>query len=175
MKRIALAQSVIDPLLLRGPFSFNPALTDSTARAMATANEAVFIRVTGAGTFSSLAVRVQGASGNICAGVYTDTIVGGVHQPGTRVATTGSVACPGSGNSTALALDATVTVSHGSHWIAFAADNVTATFVTQPSFPLNDTVICPGVMYAQASAFPLPTTTGTLTATSKRIPLIRGV
>ena len=164
-----------DPFGLGAAFSFLPIFTDSTARATAAANEAVYVRIVGAGTFSSVACRVSTASGNISIGVFADTVVGGVHQPGARVATTGSVTCPASGNASALSLGGSVTVTHGSHWFGFVADNTTATFVTQQVTPLNDPAMYPGVCYAQSSAFPLPTAASSLTSAAKRIPLIRGV
>lgn len=163
-----------DPLMLGAAFSFPPLANDPTVRAVNTVSEAVYVRLVGAGTFANVAIRVGTASGNICAGVYLDTIVGGVHQPGARVATTGSVACPASGSAT-IALDGSVTVTHGSHWFAFSADNVTATFVVQNALPMTEIVIFPGNCYVQATAFPLPNPAASLSAAGRRFPLMRGV
>lgn len=100
----------------------------SNSQHVGTATRTWFLRVLfGAGRITKLRVNVGAQSGNICASVYTNTGVGLNALPGTRVATTGSIACPASGNAD-LTLDATVNVTPGDYWFSLCADNTTATF-----------------------------------------------
>lgn len=159
-----------DPLALGYPANAAPWAVGGVQTL--TANRAVFWRVVGAGTITSLQIRVSVQSGNICAGVYTNSGTGLSAVPLTRVATTGSIACPAVGLAT-LTLDVPVSVSHGSHWLAFAGDDATASFVLVN----NGVVATPanGWCYYKDTAFPLPTPAASLTTGIVRIPYMIGV
>lgn len=113
-----------DPVGFGVPFTVWPTLVLGAA-ALA-ANRAYYLRVQGGGTISKIAVQIGTSSGNICAAVYQDAIVGGLHCPRTRIATTGSIASPGTGRRE-LSLGASVVVRHGD-WFYLGADNATVTF-----------------------------------------------
>lgn len=112
------------------PFGF-PATADpilaSNYTTVASSNRTWFLRATGSGSVSRLRINVGVQSGNICASVYTSSGVGTAALPLTRVATTGSIACPAAGNAD-LTLDTTVAVTSGDFWFSLCADNTTATF-----------------------------------------------
>lgn len=157
-----------------GVYSFNPAAMDPTARAMNSANQAIYRRVWGAGTISSVRFRVATQSGNVAVAFYSNTTSGGINIPNARLATTGSVACPATGASTTVALDVSLAVTAGM-WVCFVADNTTATFVVNSCFPLGSTEnLGDGTCYEEGSAFPPPATATPLAAV-RRMPLIRGV
>lgn len=65
---------------------------------------------------SNIRVNINVQSGNICGGIYD--------QYGTLIATTGSIACPATGDQN-LALTSPVILEKGRYYLAFAADNVT--------------------------------------------------
>jgi nitrous oxidase accessory protein NosD len=91
-----------------------------------TANSTRFYRVIEGGTVSALRVNVGVQSGNIAVAVYANSGSGLSSTPGTRLATSGSVACPAVGVQD-VALGSTVVLAVGD-WVAFGCDNATATF-----------------------------------------------
>jgi hypothetical protein len=91
-----------------------------------TANTTRFYRVIEGGTISKIRINVVVQSGNIAVAVYSNSGSGLAATPGTRLATSGSVACPAAGIND-VSLGSTVTVAIGD-WLAIGADNTTATF-----------------------------------------------
>lgn len=144
-------------------FSIDPAIARSTDVAgVGNSNQAIFYRVASGGEFSKITSEVTASSGNICVGFYKNNGLGGdAAAPGERIGTSGSIACPAVGVAD-IDLGATVKVAEGD-WIAIAADNTTAAFrstVTGESVSL----LGKGRCCKQTSAFPLPTSAGTLTS-----------
>lgn len=110
-----------------GPTSFiDPIHVTSTTATAGTANRTHYYRVRDGGSISKVSLHVGTASGNLAVAVYRNTGTGQNAKPGTRFASSGSVACPAAGFRD-IALGQTVRVRAGD-WLAFAADNTTATF-----------------------------------------------
>lgn len=92
------------------------------------ANSCRFYRVVEGGTISKVRLSIGVSSGNICVAAYTNSGVGQAAAPtGGRLATSGSVASPGTGIQD-VSLGASVVVAPGD-WIAVGADNATVTFI----------------------------------------------
>lgn len=131
--------------------------------AFTAANRSYYYRALGAGTISSIAFRVSTSSGNIDVGVYDDGA-----RPTTRLASSGSTACPASGEAS-VALSSSVSFPVGG-FLAIGADNTTATFGnSQAGNAINQT----GLAEAQ-NVFPLPATAAG-TQTGERMFNLRGV
>jgi hypothetical protein len=135
------------------PATCDPRENSATA-AFATANHCHYNRVYHGGVISSVRLRVGTSSGNIGVAVYDTTGSGVSAAPGTRVATSGSVACPASGLAD-VSLGGSVTLGHGTHWFALSCSNTTATFAHIGTIPSGWTN---GVNAAQATAHPPPAT-----------------
>lgn len=118
--------------------------------AIPAANFANYTRLMGADTIDALRLFVVNSSGNIEVSIYADDD----GYPGARVLTSGSVACPAGPALAEVSLGGSVTITHGSHWARFSADNTTATFLlvtsTQQVLPF------PGGAYASAGVFAAP-------------------
>lgn len=121
---------------------------------VAVANRALFFRIPGnfcaERAITKLRAYVQVQSGNWDMGVYDDDGTNGA--PGTLLASLGGGATPAPGPQQ-VTIPSTV-VGPG-HWLAIAADNITATFLGM------DGSIVTGIgamAYFQASAYPLPAT-----------------
>lgn len=69
--------------------------------------------------------EVVNSSGNVCVSIMDDD--GSGNNPGTRLSTSGSVACPAAGSSAAVAVPEII-VQPGKYYAALACDNETATF-----------------------------------------------
>lgn len=108
------------------PMTFDPRLNGTSLAGVGAANRALFARTANGGTITGITIEVGTSSGNISVAVYRNTGSGSAARPGTRVATSGAVACPATGAQT-VALGSTVTVQPGD-WLALSADNNTATF-----------------------------------------------
>jgi hypothetical protein len=132
------------------PAALNASLTNV---AMPGAGDGVYTRLTTWGnSSSSVTVNIANSSGNICIALYAPNSTGG---PGNRMATTGSVASPGTGLQT---INFTSTVIPGvGWWIAIAADNNSVTF---KGFASSAATAPDGDSYcfAAASQMPLPST-----------------
>lgn len=157
--------------LVAAPFGFPYTIDPGDLRFLATstdvlavqgANAAHYLRVIGGGSVSKIGLLVNTQSGNICASVHSNSGTGRLAVPGTRVATTGSIACPAAGYRE-LDLGGSVTVSPGD-WIGLGADNTTAKFGTMLG-SAGDSNIGLGRQFRQASAFPAPSPPSSLTAT----------
>lgn len=96
----------------------------TTALAWSLANRCLFMRVVGGGVIGHVMIQVGTASGNISIAAYANSGSGRGSTPGTRLATTGAIACPASGIASPVLA---ATLSPGD-WLAMSCDNVTATF-----------------------------------------------
>lgn len=98
----------------------------NVAQSVGSANTTRFYRVLEGGTITKVRCLVAVSSGNICVAAYSNTGSGLTAKPGTRLATSGSIACPAAGIQD-ISLGASVSLSTGD-WLAIGADNSTATF-----------------------------------------------
>lgn len=104
-------------------YTGEPGFLYSAASTVNTPNRTRFQRrTTRVMPISQVSFRVGVSSGNICVAAYAHDSA--TNHPGARLATTGSIACPASGDAT-VSLGATVSPE----WLSFSCDNVTATFL----------------------------------------------
>jgi len=157
---IAAADPHGDRAYAAGPFpTTSKNMSTPTSTTIGGANRACFQRLEQVGPntpITSILLRVQTSSGNICVSVYTSAA--GRANPVTRIATSGSVACPATGATAAIALDVPVTPTPNT-WFAISADNDTAAFDCKASastYSITDIAL--GVSAYQDGAFPLPAT-----------------
>lgn len=144
--------STVDPGMIRA--------TDSMG--VGAANAAIYLRAIGGGTISKIGMRVGVSSGNISVAVYRNSGTGRSSIPGTRIATTGSIACPAVGYAE-VSLGSTVTLNDGD-WIGISADNTTAQIGSLLSAGA-DSNLGLGRQYRQPTAHPLPSAPSSLVAT----------
>ena len=124
-----------------------------TQAALSAANDTLYARVLNGYTTAATAVRINigTSSGNICVAVYADN---GSGMPGLQIATSGSVASPGTGTRS-ISLTSTVDVRPGM-WLAISADNTTVTFARGSSPGSSLSVFGAKFQAIEASAFPAP-------------------
>lgn len=139
------------------------------AQTWAAANDARYTRALGRGTISKLRIHVAVQSGNISLAVYSPAGAGLSAFPGVRKATTGAVACPGTGAQDVAI--GPVLVEPGD-FLAMSCDNITASFLAVGGTGASS--LFGGQLYAEASAHPLPATS-TPTANNQKQPMIVGV
>lgn len=152
------------------PHTHDPRYAGGLAAGNQAANRTNYTRVHGSPMLiSKLGINVGTQSGNICLAVYSSTGSGSAARPGTRLATTGTVACPAVGEAS-IALDVPVVVVPGD-WFSFSADNTTAQIFK--SLPPGMNLALSGYNQ-QTSAFPAPATAGSL-GTSSSVFYIVGV
>ena len=120
----------------------------ANTRSVGAANRAVYApcSLQAAATITGVRLLVGTQSGNICVGLYDSS--------GSRVATSGSVACPASGLAS-VSFTGNYSASAGRFYLALAADNTTATFGWCESAAGASG---PATSRHEASAFPLPAT-----------------
>jgi hypothetical protein len=115
-----------DPWGIGANLNYVPPDPAATLLAMNTASVAVWTRFFVYGySMSSVYVDIGVQSGSVATAIYAPS-AGNPLIPGNQVATSGGTACPAPGVQ-ALALGSAVTIGRG-YWIAFVADNTTATF-----------------------------------------------
>lgn len=148
------------------PLTVDPRASGTSLGASGAANRAYYARVVNWGTITGLMVDIGVSSGNIAAAVYSNTGVGAAARPGTRTATTGSIASPGTGPQT-LSLGGSVVVEPGD-WFCVAADNTTVTFRRV----LNAGLVSAALFCQQDSAFPPPANASSLATTSNTIMIV---
>jgi hypothetical protein len=129
--------------------------------ALPAANTAIYARCRDGGTISKVAVNTSVQSGNISVAAYSNTGSGRSAAPGTRLATSGAVACPAGYSE--VSLGSTITMQPGD-WLCLTADNATATFRTLLAAGADNNFGL-GRQYRQATAHPAPSPVGTLVAT----------
>lgn len=143
------------------PASLDPGLPRQNERSgFAVANDCMYYRVRDGGPITKVTISVGVQSGNICVAAYRNSGIGRNAVPGTRLATSGSVACPA--GDADVALGSTVVLLPGD-WLALACDNLVATFRQMLAAGAASTQ-GQGRAYKQATAFPCPTTPASLSA-----------
>lgn len=106
------------------------------------------------------------AAGNICVAAYGHNATTG--GPGTRLATTGSIACPAAG-----AQEVNLGTTVLPEWLAIAFDNAVATYHATGGSAIN----LPGTwgrFAIEVSGFPAPASAGSITFQSGGVPLLIG-
>lgn len=150
MSRTIYGAPTGDPLGLGYPVSIHPALV--AVQANTGAGRTHFYRVIGSGPVSKIGLNILTTGSNMCVAIHANTGAGLNARPGTRLATSGSIATPAIGY-TEIALDATINVVHGQHWFSIGSDTIT------PQFAVCTTT---GHLIAGARAyqdvFPVPAT-----------------
>jgi hypothetical protein len=133
------------------PYTFNPFALNGYTPVVA-ANDAFYFRVAGSGPISKIATMVSVQSGNISVAVLRG--LPGVNPPTTRLATSGTVACPAAGYAE-ISLGATVVVDERTDWFAISCDNTTATFV-RSGIAGVESAIGAGFGYRATTQHPIP-------------------
>lgn len=160
------------------PVTMDPKLA-GTLFTVGSSNRCHYSRViAGSGTISKVGVFVGTSSGNVAVAVYNNNgSLGPSARPGTRVATSGSVACPTGTAYGQIALGASVYVEPGM-WLAITADNTTATFygilqapVIGSGVGLDDTPAA-GFLSFQDTAFPPPASASAYAGSTRNILLV---
>lgn len=124
--------------------------------------------VQGSGLISKIGLHVGTSSGNISVAVYRSSGVGVAAVPGTRVATSGAVACPAGSAYGEVALGGSVYVTVGD-WISLSADNTSATFA---GLATEGSAIQAGFVGYEATAHPAPSPAGTITVGGRNFLLL---
>ena len=145
--------SALDPMNYGYACNYPPML--ATLAIGLTANRAFYVRLMTGGVISKVRINVVASAGNVSVAAYQNSGTGTSAVPGTRLATSGSVACPSIGIAD-VSLGATITVRPGD-WLAISASSASATF----SCSIVQTIVAPhaaGVCGYQDTAHPLPAT-----------------
>lgn len=133
------------------PWSISPegGSAPVTVRSVGTANRATYAPCTipAACTVTGVRIDVLTQSGNISVGLYDES--------GSRVATSGAVACPAAGVQS-VSFTGTYSAAAARYYIGFSCDNTTATFAYVEQ--VANGLASPATSKFQASAHPLPTT-----------------
>lgn len=166
----AAGGSTSDPFGFGFPFTADPGYAHETVRAPG-ANVTRYMRVIGGGAITKVGMHVGASSGNISVAHYSASGSGRSAVPGTRVATTGAIASPGTGY---REVNLSTTLVAGD-FLAISADNNTFTIYVAGSFFSAASAIAAGRNYAQGSAHPCPSPVGTLDAGNPITYLLVGV
>lgn len=121
---------------------------NTTSISVGAANRAIYIPTSplqAAATITGVQIHVVVQSGNISVGLY--------NSAGSRVATSGAVACPAAGLAV-VAFSASYSAAAGTYYLAISADNTTATFASGNS----GTPASPATCRFEETAHPLPAT-----------------
>jgi hypothetical protein len=135
------------------PHTVDPRYAQALA-SVGTSNDCHYNRIYHPGTISTIRVSVGVSNGNIGVAVYDQTGTGVSAAPDSRVATSGSIACPAAGLA-AVSIGATIDVGHATSWLALSASGTTATFYSAATIPAG---WHNGVNGAEAAAHPPPAT-----------------
>lgn len=122
---------------------------NATAISVGANNRAIYVPLEplqAAATITGIRLRVEASSGNICVGLYD--------SGGSRVATSGAVACPGASAVADVAFTVSYSAAAGRYYAAISADNTTATFAVGS----DSTNISPATCRFEETAHPLPAT-----------------
>lgn len=137
------------------PYTFNPGTYQSTTD-VGSVNRAHYLRIQnnpGTATITKLGIYVGTSSGNICVAVLRGA--NGISGPTSRIATSGSVACPAIGYAE-VSLGGSVAIDPLTDWFAISADNTTAKFGRVGNPGLLGAAFGAGLNYYEPSAFPVP-------------------
>jgi hypothetical protein len=159
-----------DPLGL-GYVATTTAFVFTGAQTWQTANDARFVRVLAGGTISKVGLQVEVSSGNISVGVFRKTGAGRTAGPGSRVATSGAVACPAVGYAE-VSLGASVDVEPGDY-LALSCDNTTASFMSTNPGVSRD--VHRPFFHVQSNAHPVPSAASGTFGSISKMPLLVGV
>lgn len=142
-------------------------LSHASFATVGSANNAIFVPtyIPGPCTVTGIRVNIGTSSGNICVGLY--------NRSGARVATSGSVASPGTGLQTISFTGGGYVAAAGAYYLAVSASNNTVTFSGHP----GTTNTIPGNGFSMGTAHPLPDplTTGGEITNNANIPNLIGV
>lgn len=120
-----------------------------------TANRCYYGRVIGTATITSLWVEVVTSAGNISVATYANNgSLGTAASPAGRLATSGSVACPGTGASL-VSLGGSVDVLP-EHWMALSGSSASTQLTMTDA--TNTDVLLAGLAGFEAAAHPAPAT-----------------
>jgi hypothetical protein len=126
----------------------------TTATTWGVANVAVYMLGRGAGSVSTANWRVSATAGNVSIGLYSVTNTGTARVPGTRLQTTGAIACPGNGIA-ATSLGGTSACTQSANYWALSTDNGSMAPMemasSQTAMPTH------GHLLSQGTAHPIPT------------------
>lgn len=142
------------PLAFGFATTMDPLLT-ITSRAIGAANRAVFARLIEGGTVSKVRLSITVQAGNISVAAYRNSGTGVDSVPGTRLATSGAVACPATGIAD-VALGASVDLLPGD-WLGVSSDDTTTAFHSLSTLAAAAPRAA-GRMGFQETAHPLPAT-----------------
>jgi len=142
------------------PMTADPRLITSTNPTVGAANRGMYLRTLHGGTISKVGLNISTSSGNICVAVFAAAGSGAAAVPTTRLATSGSVASPGTGYRE-ISLGGSVYVPAGS-FIYIGADNNTVAFAGQ----IGVSGMSAGLSYFEET-FPAPATAGTISASGR--------
>jgi hypothetical protein len=164
-----LALLADDPFGLGFPSSFPPGLAGGQ-QTWAAANEVRFARLVSGGSCSKVGFQVFISSGNIAVAAYRSTGAGRSRAPGTRLAVSAIIPCPGAGLAQ-VDLGATLDMDAGD-FFALWCDNTTAAFscVNGATSPLYAGY---GYTTNDAAGPPSPVP-GSASATVNKMPLLIG-
>jgi len=124
--------------------------------AIAVNNRAAFFRLTNGGIVSKVRLHIIVSAGTISVAAYRNSGSGTSAVPGTRLATSGSVACPAASSTPAeIALDSTVTLYPGD-WLAISASDATFAAASTGTNTQGAGGRCAGSSYINNLAHPLP-------------------
>lgn len=150
--------------LLGIPRNFD-AVEAVTTAAFTTTNEIMWTRLKEGGKLSSLRMFITISSGNLCVAVARNSGTGINAVPAALLATSSSVASPGTGSRT-IALDSTVYARAGD-WVGIAVDNTTISIRCRTTATPLDTTLAAGFSYREpisAGGPEISGSRGTLTA-----------
>lgn len=159
----------VDPTNAGPPVGVDLRSCGATAQVASNNRGHYYLVTQGAGYCSKIGIHVANQSGNICVAVYSTKGRRRDAVPYQRLATSGSVACPGTGYQE-VALDVAVEIITGKHWLFISADNTTATFGAAANLSVND--IYKGLIAYQDTAHPGPTTAAITGAGGRSIGLV---
>lgn len=131
------------------PVAFNVPVTGTLTWSMANEARSTLITLPVGARITGARVRVNVSSGNISVGIFSA-------DGGTRHATTGTIACPGTGNQ-AVTFTSAVALPPGIYVAALSCDNTTAQF-------FGTTIGQPYGASSHAASHPLPTTLSSVDA-----------
>lgn len=135
-------------------------ITQSAAAASSGSNQArlyLITTLTGSATVTTVRFGVSVSSGNVDVGIYS---LSGTTL--TKLASSGSTACPAGGDASITIASTTLNPTSGPFYLAIAVDNTSATLYSgQGTANMIASPITGQTMYRFTSSFPLPATLAT--------------
>lgn len=154
------------------PYTIRPDIISATNAGFPDGtNRAIYTRLIDGATVTKAWLMCTTSSGFISIGFYSSTGTGKNANPGTRLNTTGAIACPAGGYQEITV--PTVAVAHGD-WIGMSCDNTTAAFKTALVSEQGNQ-LGKGSNCYQATGHPLPATASGLSQGSGRLYVMGGM